>query len=389
MTRTVKRLRVYHYNDFGGFKSTPKLHNVKSNLCTWFYPDRKRFCGNYCSRHNDKFSRRCWRHPRPRPEKQVVVLLMISSSERMYNRDLWTSFLAKSQEKQVPFELVVYHEDMLNCTVRHPHNLLSRLRPFPDLFGQVLPLKNLHGSLNFAQIYIRMLKYGSSIPQASKCIVLTERTLPVRSPYKIYRQAMKSKCHIDTSYNVSFDSLNVPRDLPTGPRNKPYSAVNNLAQGLFTVKFLKRAIPSVPLQCKRFGIALTDSVYKIVDSGQFERWRLHTGSNPSEFWLLNSFLLQNMHNRERPMKLLKKYMEIAPENDKYTVAEIPQYRDGVKRTLVFKDYTSAVKFRDLDSRTKSYYDGLDFVSGVSLQDIVKYLRKYKKRALFFRQVELP
>lgn len=119
----------------------------------------------------------------------------------------------------------------------------------------------------------------------------------------------------------------------------------------------------------QFLIALTDNVYKIIDSTQFERWRLHTGSNPSEFWLLNSFLLQNLHDQERPMKLLKKYMESAPENDKYTVAEVPQYRDGVKRTLVFKDYTTAVKFNYLDDRSKSYYDGLDFVSGV----FVKFL----------------
>lgn len=389
MANNSKRLRLYYYNDVGGFSSGRKLHNVNSNLCTWFYPDKERFCGNYCSRKNDLFNRRCWRHPKHRPEKRVLVLLVISASERIYNRDQWTKFIADVQDNCLPIELVIYHEDMQNCTVRHSHNLLSRLRPFPNLFGDPIPLKNRHGSLNFAQVYIRMLDYGSRIPQASHCIILTERTIPIKSPLKLYKIAMKSKCHIDTSFNVGFDLQNIPRGLPTGPRNKPFTAVNHLAQGLFTVKFLRKALPSVPLQCNKFGISLTNGVYKITDNDQFERWRLYTGSNPSEFWLLNSFILQNLHGRERPMKLLKKYMQTAPEKEKYTVAEIPQYRDGVKRTFVFKSETSVIKFNNLDNRTKSYYSGLDMSDGVTLQDILRYLKKYKKRALFFRQVELP
>ena len=314
-----------------------------------------------------------------------VVLLMISSSERTYNRDVWIKFLTKSEEKGVPFELVIYHEDMLNCTVRDPNNLLSRFRPFPDLFGSVLPLKDRHGGINYAQIYLRMLEYGCKIPHAARCIVMTERTIPIRSPVRIYKRAVASKCHIDVSYNVGYGP--VPSDLPMGPRCKPFAGVNNLDQGLFTTEFLKMALPAVRLHCERFGITLTNGVYSITNLELFEQWRRFTGSGLSEFWLLNSYLLNTRTNR--PMQDLKKYMEVTNEKDKYTVAEIPEWRNGWKRTFVFRDLIRPVRIPRFDARVESYYRGLNIKRPVSLTDVVHFIKTHKRRAIFFRQVELP
>lgn len=134
-------INVYLYNDVKPFtKATSKVH---CNLCTWYYEDKKRFCGNYCSRsakHGFEFHRRCWRHKRNLYSSQIppLVLLMISSSPRIYNRHRWITFLVKCQRQAVPVELVIYHENMLKGTVRDPMNLVSRFRPFPNLFGKVL-----------------------------------------------------------------------------------------------------------------------------------------------------------------------------------------------------------------------------------------------------------
>lgn len=382
-------VRIYTYNDLRGFDK--KLHNVKSNLCTWFYAEKYKFCGNYCSRkgvHGHPYNRRCWRHKRKgtySASLPPLILLMISASERTYNRDMWLKFLSKSEENGVPIELVIYHENMLNCTVRDPKNLLSRFRPFPDLFGRVLPLKDRHGGINFAQICLRMLEYGCKIPHAARCIVLTERSIPIRHPVTLYKRAIASKCNIDISYNVAYGP--VPKGLPSGVRGKPYAGVNHLCQSLFTSEFLKAALPAVPRQCKHFGISLNNGVYSITDWNQFEQWRKFTGSNPSEFWLLNSYLLNTQ--TDRPMHNLKQYMEVTDENDKYTVAEIPEWRDGWKRTKVFRDLTRPVIVPRFDKRVESYYRGLDINRPVSLTDVVHFIKKYKKRALFFRQVELP
>jgi len=37
-------MRIQSYNDLSGFND--KLHNVKSNLCSYYYKDKKIFCGN-------------------------------------------------------------------------------------------------------------------------------------------------------------------------------------------------------------------------------------------------------------------------------------------------------------------------------------------------------
>lgn len=384
-------VRIWHnYNDLREY-SKCKVHKVNSNLCTWYYRDKNKFCGNYVSRrgaYGHRFNRRCWRHkghPSDRPSiLPPVVLLMISSSERTFNRDVWVEFIARCQEENVPLHLLIYHQDMAKCTVRNPLNLVSRFRPFPDLFGKILPLRNAHGGINFAQICLRMLEYGCRVPHASRCIVLTERTIPIRNPKKIYRRALKSKCHIDISYNVGFGPL--PPGLPRGPRNKPYAGVNNLCQGLFTTEFLKLALPTLPLQCEKFGISLNDGVYTITNGEVFESWRAYTGSNPSEFWLVNSYLLSN---NNITMAELKKHMEPCPESDIYTVAEIPEWREGWKRTYVFKDMDRAVVLPWVSNRTRRYYNGIDFHNAVSLKYIVRFIKIHKKRALFFRQVELP
>lgn len=393
------KVRVYPYNDIRAYTtvaSNPvgKPRKVSSNLCTWYYEDRKRFCGNYCSRrgvHGHIFNRRCWRHKRIGAYSKSLpplVLVMISSSERTYNRDLWIDFLRKSERQGVPIELIIYHEDMLSCTVRDPQNLLSRFRPFPDVFNYpILSLRNSHGSLNFAQTYINMLKYACKIPSAGRCIVLTERTIPIRSPRNIYKRALASRCYLDVSYNVHFGPT------PTSVteialRGKPYAGVNNLCQGLFTLEFLKIALPTVSRQCGKFGISLMNNrVYLITDSELFESWRRFSGANPSEFWLLNSFLLDSNHNR--PTKLLTDYMDKSEPNDHYTVAEIPQWRNNYKRTYVFRDMHEKLVIPRFDRRAERYYSGVSFSDGVSLMDIISYIKNNKKRALFFRQVELP
>lgn len=382
------RVRVYNYNDIQGF-SKPQS-KVKSNLCTWYYSDKQKFCGNYCSRrgrHGNIFNRRCWRHKRRGAYSSTlppIVLLMISASERTYNRDLWIRFLQKCELNGVPFELVIYHEDMLNCTVRSPQNLLSRFRPFPDIFGKVIPLRNSHGSLNFTQVYLKMLEYGTKIPFAARCIVLTERTVPIRSPVEIYKQAMNFKCYIDISYNVHFGPT--PSSVPN-QRGKPFAGVNNLCQGIFTTDFLKTALPTIRTQCEKFGISFENGVYKVSNESLFEMWRAFTGANPSEFWLLNSYLLEL--KSIRPIQSLKQYMDDTVENDQYIIAEIPEWRDGWKRTYVYKDITTRELIPKFDTRVERYYRGLNLADGVSLIEIVRYIRLHKKRALFFRQVELP
>jgi hypothetical protein len=382
-------MRIYTYNDLRGFNT--RLHNVRSNLCTLYYKDKKKFCGNYCSRkgkHGYPFNKRCWRHKKPKSSALIppVVLLMISASERMYNRDVWMSFLKACDDKNIPLELVIYHEDMNNSTVRDPQNLISRFRPFPDIFGKVLTLRNQHGSINFAQIVMRMLDYGCKIPHASRCIVITERTIPIRPPLEIYRTALSLKCYIDISYNTAWGPI--PDGTPTGPRGKPFAAVNNYCQGLYTVEFLKEALPTVPSQSERFGITLNNGVYSVSNKVLFDQWQKFTGTNPCEFWLLNSYLMYN-RRLDKPMAMLRKHMEKTVENDKYIVTHVSQWRNDLKRAWVFKSFTRKYEIPWFDAREKRYYRGLNLPAGVSLLEVIKHVRRNKKRAMFFRQVEMP
>ena len=198
---------------------------------------------------------------------------------------------------------------------------------------------------------------------------------------------MTLKCFIDMSYNVNFEKI--PSGIPTGHRNKPYAAVNNLCQGLYTVEFLKLALPTLPLHCEKFGISLKNNgVYIVSNKKLLDQWRDFTGANPSEFWLLNSFLLENA-NHPRPIKLLKEYMEPTRDNDKYMVAEIPQYRKNVKRTFVFKSWLTPYLIPWFNEHPQRYYRGLDLKQEIFLKDVLHFLRRNKKCAMFFRQVELP
>lgn len=374
---------VRFYNDIGEFhKPSCKVKTrVNSNLCTYYYRDKKRFCGNYCSRKINKFNNKCWRHKLVGPQRPGVVLLMISSSGSFYNRDLWMRFLCNCEEQDANIHMVIYHKDMLNCTVRQPNNLLSRYRPFPDIFGKVLETD--HGGVNYTQIYFKMLEYGCKIPNATRCVVLTERTIPIRSPNTIYRTALNSKCNICVSFNVAFTAP--PPNLPIGQRGKPYAAVNNAAQGLFTVDFLKEALPTVPLHCSKFGITLNKGVYTVTDEELLNKWREYTSANLDEFWLLNSYLMHHF-NDKRPLNKLKHYLELTKISDGYTIAEVPEWRNDTKRTFIFKNLTSCVHIPKSDF-FKTYYKGLN--TKTSLLDVLRYVRKNKKRALFFRQVELP
>lgn len=394
-------VRIFKYNDIRSYirnagEPNRKQPQVKSNLCTFYYKERNQFCGNYCSRrgaHGYAMNRRCWRHKRTgnySASLPPLVLLMISSSERMYNRDLWIRFLCKCEDSGVPIEFVLYHEDMQRGTERHPLNLVSRFRPFPDVFGsKVLPLRNAHGGINFAQVHLRMLEYACKIPHAARCIVLTERTIPIRSPVKIYKRALASKCYADISYHVAF--AKEPSSLADfRVRGKPFSAVNNHCQALFTVDFLKEALATLPLYCDKFGISrLRDGTYIVSNEPLYESWRAYTQANPCEFWLLNSYLM-SIATSLRPIAQLKKHMDETVEGDQYTVAEVPEYRDNVKRTFVFRHVTNKEHIQWYDDRAKRYYRGLSSrEDGVSLIDFVRYVRKNKRRALFFRQVELP
>lgn len=311
---------------------------------------------------------------------------MISASERTYNRERWLKFLHRCEKKNVPLELVIYHEDMNNCTVRDPQNLISRFRPFPDVFPRVLPLRNLHGSIHFAQIVLKMLEYGCQIPYATRCIVITERTIPIRSPLRIYKTALSLKCYIDISYNTAWGPT--PDNTPKGPRGKPFAAVNNYCQGQYTVEFLKEALPTVPLQCERFGITLNNGVYSVTNVVLFDQWKRFTGTNPCEFWLLNSYLMYS-RRLDKPMVMLRKHMQKTVENDKYIVTHMSQWRNGVKRAWVFKSLTREYEIPWFDTRERGYYGGLNLPGGVSLNEAIKYIRRNKKRAMFFRQVELP
>lgn len=100
---------------------------------------------------------------------------------------------------------------------------------------------------------------------------------------------------------------------------------------------------------QRFGITLNNNVYTVSNLALFEQWRKFTGTNPCEFWLLNSYL---MHNRrhDKPLLMLRKYMDKTVENDKYVVTHVSQWRDNIKRAWVFKSLTGRQTIPKFDSR---------------------------------------
>lgn len=98
-----------------------------------------------------------------------------------------------------------------------------------------------------------------------------------------------------------------------------------------------------------------------------------------------------MFNRQhdKPMAMLKRYMERTVENDKYIVTHVSEWRNDVKRAWIFKSFIRRYEIPRFDVRESRYYKGLNFAAGVSLLNVIEYVLKHKKRAMFFRQVELP
>lgn len=377
------------YNDLNSYRRTKKIHNVHSNLCTWFIDNRNRFCGNYCCKNNksDLNLRYCWRHSSSvKRSKDILVLIMIVSANTIFNRNIWKKFIHTCQRDHVPIYLIIYHASMNNGTVREGENLISRFRPVPRRFGQkCVSLHNAHGGTRYVSVYLRLLNYCCQIPGATRCVVITERTIPIRSPLKTYMTACElKKCHVDISYNTAF-SKNVPESIKSsGARNKPFPTANNNAQGLFTTEFLKEALPTVPVHHTKFGLELEDELYSVKDQTLFSAWQEYTGSNVDEFLLVNSYLLDQ--GVKRPIATLKKFMELTVESDKYTVAEAPVLRDGIKRAHVFYNLNCEVQIPWMDARARSYYKNLN--NPITLERIIKYLIRNKRRALFFRSVQL-
>ena len=326
-------------------------------------------------------------------------------SDRIHNKTRWLEFIDECEQSNVPIDLVVYEKNMFKCTVRHPWNFVSHFRPIPELYDAVqrtFSLHDAHSKMNYVTVYTDMLAYGSSVPHSLCCIVITERTIPVRTPLEIYRIATRiaPKCALAPSYNVSFDIGCPPANLPTLDRGKPFQLMNNKAQALFSNTFIKEALPTLRKYCTYFGLQYTPREgYTVINKRLYEQWQRCTGAMADEFWLINSYLLHSrLHNQSRnPIAELKtKHMnDTLPTNDDVVVAEIHEYRDDVIRSVVFKDTTTVKNIRALNTKQHTmmrYYKDLGLVRNgcirVNLIHVLTYLRTYKQNALFFRSVEM-
>ena len=274
---------VYRYDDGKHFTLTKPLRSaIRSNLCSMYFVKKKRFCGNYCTRYKfgvDRYHGRCWRHIKKRSGYLPPIVLLMIISDRIHNKSRWLHFIEECDRNNVPIELVVYEKNMFKCTVRHAWNFISRFRPIPELYHAVQRVHGLHdshGQMNYATVYTDMLAYGSSIPHALCCIVITERTIPIRTAIEIYRSAIMiaPKCAVDPSYNVSFDVHCPPSSLPTLARGKQFTLVNNKAQGLFSVAFLKESLPTLRKYCEYFGLQYShEKGYTVKDRRLYEQWQ--------------------------------------------------------------------------------------------------------------------
>ena len=144
------------------------------------------------------------------------------------------------------------------------------------------------------------------------------------------------KCAVDPSYNVSFDVHCPPSSLPTLARGKQFALVNNKAQGLFSVAFLKEALLTLRKYCEYFGVQYShEKGYAVKVRGLYKQWQQCTGAMADEIWLLNSYLI-HLHmewRSHRPITELRaKHMcEHLPVNDNVIVAEMHEYRANVIR----------------------------------------------------------
>lgn len=369
-----------------------------SNLCTWYFESKKRFCGNYCQRNDADGSRRCWRHKVTRKKHRQIFLVMVTANGAIYNKSIWLKFIVKCQEKEIPLRLIIYTDFMYKTTVRHPWNFISRFRPSPLKYQgrDDIPLHNSHGGLNYTTVVMDMMNYVcSSSSNAQSCILITERTIPIRSPAAIYKQAhsFNDKCVLNPAYNIRFSDDTIP-SLPKLRGTREFGLVNYRAQGLFSCKFLLQALPTLRDYCHRFGIAWSkrERVYQVSDHSLYNKWVEYVSAFPDEFLLLNSYLIflyETRHVR-RPISVLKKYMATLAQKDNTVLADIAEYRNEVKRSVIFKSVCDNIIITPADSAVANYY--AKFKTGNSLvtnlKSILRYLRKYKKKALFFRSVEL-
>ena len=171
---------------------------------------------------------------------------------------------------------------------------------FPN--RRTMDIRHSHARMN----YVDMLSYGANIPHALCCIVITERTIPIRHPLEVYRIAMglASKCVVDPSCNVCFHTRCPPVSLPKLARGKTFQLMNNKAQALFSVSFLKEALPTLRTYCSYFGLEYSGDFHCTVNNHRlFEQWERCTGAMADEFWLLNSYLLYLVLQKhsERPL----------------------------------------------------------------------------------------
>ncbi len=155
------------YNDLASYGRVRKVHNVRSNLCSWFVAASDRFCGNYCVKASKKDVnlRYCWRHASLfRKSEDTLVLIMIVSAKQIFNRNVWKRFIHECQIERVPIHMLIYHELMNNGTVRENDNLISRFRPVPARFGQkCVSLQSAHGHARYMSVYLKLLNYAYQI----------------------------------------------------------------------------------------------------------------------------------------------------------------------------------------------------------------------------------
>lgn len=394
---------IHTYEDSVPY-AVSSVRKPQNNLCTKYFSLRNRFCGNYVCRKTsycENKDRRCWRHILHH-NRPVVVLLMITSEGKIYNKNIWIDFIQQCEKEEIPIHLVIYDEHMYRTTVRHPWNLISRYRPSPLNFkNPLISLKNKHASLDYANVLMHMLEYGSRVENSRSCIVLTERTVPIRSAKTIYKKVMSfgSNCFVDMAYGVQFTD-DPPHTIPKRRGGSLLDVVNNKAQALYSTKFLKEAIIILKHYAHIFGIEYSKSqgYFRVSDEELLNKWCEYTGAKPDEFWLFNSYLI-HLHfkrNVSHPVRTFtKRHMKIkVPSRDHSVVSDVPVWVNNVKRSVVFNNLDKVVHVPVMDSAVSQYYKelrhtgDLKVMMRVTLRDVVKFLRKYKRNALFFRSVEL-
>lgn len=397
-----------HYKTASKSKSRPK-----SNLCTKYLSEKGKFCGNYCT-NKSKYQDRCWLHRRwhirkakdqlciqQKVRRPRIVIVMITTNGSIFNKSRWLNFLSQCEEYDIPITLAIYADEMYKTTVRHPWNFISRFRPIPSMYRSRpdISLINSHGGMSYVNVVMNMLEYVSGMEDVQSCILVTERTIPIHSAKTIYKSAIsyKEKCVIDPDYNVRWSSIKPPT-LPHRRGGKDFEIVNNRGQGLLSVKFLKEALPTLAPYCDRFGLIWNkkEKMYKVNNEDLFNTWIEYAGGFPDEFWLLNSYLfhLADAAVEPNPLRKLHQYMLHPNTDDKLIITEVAERPGLVKRSIVFKTMDKIVTVKVADKIDSIYYRGLkgndekNKTITTNLQSLIRFLRKHRKRCLFFRNVEL-